>query len=39
MEILKMIDHAEEIVAGFNNALANDRRAFAIYALFRLRGD
>ena len=34
-----MIDRAEEIGDGFNNAPANDRRAFAIYALFRQRGE
>ena len=39
VEILKMIEQAEEIVIGFSNAPANDRRAFAIYALFRQRGE
>lgn len=37
--VLTLIEQAEEIVHGFNSAPADDRRAFAIYALFRLRGD
>ncbi len=37
--VLTLIEQAEEIVIGFNDAPANDRRAFAIYALFRQRGE
>lgn len=39
IEVLALIERAEEISSGFDNAPANDRRAFAIYALFRMRGD
>ena len=37
--VLALIEQAEGIINGFNNAPTNDRRAFAIYALFRLRGN
>ena len=38
-QVLHLVDETERITAQFNNTPASDRRAFAIYALFRLRRD
>lgn len=37
--VLLLIDQTEQIIARFNGAPVRDRRAFAIYLLFRLRPD
>lgn len=34
---LRFIEQSEQAIHGFENVPANDRRAFAIYVLFRLR--
>lgn len=34
---LRFIEQSEQVIHGFENAPANDRRAFAIYVLLRLR--
>ena len=36
-EVVRMVDATENIIAQFNAAPAGDRRAFAIYVLFRVR--
>ncbi len=37
LQVLHLVDETERITAQFSNTPASDRRAFAIYALFRLR--
>ena len=36
-DVLQLVDETERIIAGFNNAPADRRRAFAVHVLFRTR--
>ena len=39
VQVLAFIERSEDVISSFDNAPANDRRAFAIHALFRTRQD